>query len=896
VSTDSDERLNEDVSLLTGLLDGAIASQKGAEELQLLRRFRDTASALRAGSLEGGRTAFGELMRPLTLKQSEQLARNFTQLFHLLNAAEEQHRIRVLRRRDRPAAAPDGTIAHACLELKAQGSKVEEVRELLGRLLVMPVLTAHPTEARRSTVLDHLEQISKLLDRLDDPRPGERERREIFSELDEAVLALSGTSEQRPARPTPIDELRAGLQVFERTLMEVTPSILRALEEGLRAAWPDEPWSAPLFLRWGTWIGGDRDGNPFVTAEVTRTALERQRTVALQSALKDASALGRELSIAARVASAPRELLESVEADRARLPEIAAQARRAKDFEPWREKLTFVQARLKRALVRAEGGYPEVAELLHDLELLSRSLEQAGLMRLARGRLLDARRRAEIFGFHTASLDLRQHSAVHEGCVAELLSKSGGPDYRSLSEPQRVELLARVLEHVDVREWKRAELTQQTAEVLDTLAVVGRARRNMGPKACERYVVSFTRSVSDVLEVSFLARAAGLSAAELRPVPLLEQLEDLEHAEALASTMLAVHPLKAILRGELEVMIGYSDSGKQVGYVPSAVALYEAQSVLAKVAQREGQMLTIFHGRGGAVGRGGGPASRAIRAQPPEALRGRLRLTEQGETIAARYARREIARRDLEQMVSAVLVGSLTHDEAPASGHLAAARRFAKAAHQRYRDLVSDSERLADYVVQATPIREISQMSIGSRPAARKSASPKLEDLRAIPWVFCWNQSRHGVPGWFGVGSALAALLESDGLDTARAMYAQWPFFRALVDNAQLAMIRADMDVAAEYAGLAEPGVRELFSLIREEFDRTRRHVLEIAEASELLADRPTLVKIIRRRNPFVDVLSHLQIELLRRLKDTTPEQQEQIRPALFSTIHGIAAGLQTAG
>ncbi|MGZ3439932.1 MAG: phosphoenolpyruvate carboxylase [Polyangia bacterium] len=512
----------------------------------------------------------------------------------------------------------------------------------------------------------------------------------------------------------------------------------------------------------------------------------------------------------------------------------------------------------------------------------------------------DARRRAEVFGFHLASMDLRQHAAVHEAAVAELLAAGGIDGYAALPEPERVALLSTLLERADVgAPRERARLSPATRELLDTLDVVGRARRDSGGAACERYVVSFTREASDLLGVLFLVRAARLSPDELRPVPLLEQLEDLARARPIAESLLRAAPMRAAIGGELEVMVGYSDSSKQAGYVASTVALEEAQTELARVADEHGVMLTIFHGRGGAIGRGGGPASRAIRAQPPEALRGRLRVTEQGETVTARYARPEIARRDLEQMVGAVLDASLqtSHREAPEERRqrralLQDAATVARAAYDR---LVGDGERLARYALEATPIEEIAELPIASRPTSR-SGTLTLKDLRAIPWVFSWAQSRHGLPGWFGLGAALEALLARDGLERVRALYRDWPFFAALVDNAQVALTRSDIDVAREYAQLADPDARRLFAEIEVEHARTVGAVLRVTGERAILAAWPTIAATVQRRNPYVDVLSHTQIELLRRLRAAAGDERERVRRILFVTINGIAAGLQTAG
>ena len=898
------DRLQSDIRLLADLLGETLRERDGDDVLALVDGVRKQAVALRTGQLEGGRDAFAKRVAALDLESLEQVARAFTQFFHLMNVAEEQQRIRMLRRRDRDETPTPGSIASACAEMKRAGATPDDVRTLLGRMFVMPVLTAHPTEARRRTLLDHLHEVSVSLDRLDDPRPGARERREVVEVLREAVLALHCTEEARASRPTPFDEVRAGLHVFERTLLDATPAIYRALEEALEQSWPNERFTVPSFLRWGTWIGGDRDGNPNVTAETTRMALERQRALALSRYVADVEHLGRELSVSARRVpfGGLLELEESLEADRARMPEIAARARRYATFEPWREKLLFMHAKLDGARVRSDAGYADPRRYRDDLRLLERTLAACGLSRLAKGPVRDARRRVEVFGFHLASLDLRQHSALHQGAVAELLARGGVPGYDKLGEEARVARLGALLDRADVGVPRDlGDLSPGTQEILATLDVVGRARRDLGPEACERYVISFTSEVSDVLEVLFLVRAAHLAPDELRPVPLLEQLQDLSRASSVASRMLELPAVRAAVRGELEVMIGYSDSGKQAGYVASSVALHRAQEDLAKVADDAGVLLTVFHGRGGAIGRGGGPANRSIRAQPPRALRGRLRVTEQGETIAARYGRPEIARRDLEQMISAVLVASVAErapvPEAEQSARVVSVERAADAARRAYESLLADRDRLAAYAVAATPIQEVADLPLASRPASRRAAAGlAFEELRAIPWVFSWNQSRHAIPGWFGLGSAIDDLCAHEGGDRARDLYERWPFFRALIDNAQLALARSDIEVASHYARLAGKDARGLFDIIRAEHERTVAGVLSVTGATSLLSKKGALKEAVDRRNPYIDVLSHAQIELLRRLRAAYGAEREHIREILFITINGIAAGLQTAG
>lgn len=897
------QELLDDVRLLTRLLDDAIIERSGPEALAAVDALRRVAPELRAQGGGPAREAFAGRMASLSAEQLADVAHVLTQELQLMNVAEEQHRVRVLRARDQGDAPVAESIAAAISHAKSTGVRADDVRALLARLFVQPVLTAHPTEARRRTVLDHLAEVAGGLDRLDDPRLAAGDRGFVLGRIRESIGALDCTEEARGARPTPLDEVGAGLEVFQRTLLDVTPAVIRELEDSLARFYPGERFDVTAFLKWGTWIGGDRDGHPGVTADVTRAALERYRTFAIRRALRDVADLGRELSISAdRVNHASlAELDASLEDDRARSPDVAARARRTGLREPWREKLRFMRLKLEAALSRGDGAYPDVASYRADLSLLRGALVASGLKRLAHGRLRDAERRAEVFGFHLATLDLRQHSTIHEAAVDELLVHGGVRGYGALPEAERVSLLCGLLERADIAAPRdRHGLSPVTRDLLATLDVVGRARRDQGAEACERYIVSFTSTASDLLEVLFLARAARLAPDELRPTPLLEQLQDLDRGEALARQMLSLAPLRAALRGELEVMIGYSDSGKQVGYVSSTIALRRAQGALAQVADEAGVTLTVFHGRGGAVGRGGGPANFAIRAQPRQALRGRLRVTEQGETITARYGRPEIARRELEQVVNAVLVASLgppfTASPEERRVREATLELAASKAGAVYSELVGDRDRLARYTVAVTPIREISELPIASRPASRK---PKLtlEELRAIPWVFSWNQCRHGVPGWFGLGSALDAMIAERGIDYIRGLYTEWPFFRVLIDNAQLALVRADMDVAEHYARLGDTEGHEVFALIREEYDKALARVLEVVQADTLLAQSPTLAKNVARRNPFVDVLNHAQIELMRRMRAAdSADERERLRRALFVTINGIAAGLMTAG
>jgi phosphoenolpyruvate carboxylase len=888
--------LDRDIARLSDALWSAVLSLGGRTALELCRSLGTQATQLRAGKL--ARSAFRDRIAALSNEALEDVARPYALWCHLMNTAEERQRLRTLRARGDHAA--DG-LAAAIDGLIDSGIGEDELRAWLGRALVMPVITAHPTEARRRSSLDHLARMHALLD---DVELAGRTRSEAAVAAE--VLALQATEDARARRPTPLDEVENALDVFRRSLLDVTPRVYRTIEERIRVRFPDASWRVPPFLRWGSWVGGDRDGNPNVTAQVTRATLARHRALVLNRYLDDVAALGRSLSVSELRARGPiDELHAALEQDRERLPEVAARALPRTPHEPWREKLWYVQARLRATLEHREDGYVDADEYIDDLDLLDRGLRSAGFAAIADQDLRDAIRRAEVFGFHLASLDLRQHSSVHDRVVDEILARGGRTGYLALDEPRRRALLREVLSQpiTPLRDpWDCSPATQET---LATLEVAGRARRELGPHACERYVTSFTREVSDLMEVAFLARAAGLAPGELRPVPLLEQLEDLARAGTIARDTLGEPALRIELGDELEVMIGYSDSGKQVGYVASSVALRRAQLELVEVADAGRVTLTLFHGRGGALGRGGGPASEAIRAQPPAAIRGRLRVTEQGETVTARYANPEIAERDLELALGAVFAAATTErtgqntDRTSRADLVAPADealfdRMADIARRRYLELTADEDRLVRYAIAATPIEDVAHLPIGSRPASRKGGI-SLDTLRAIPWVFSWTQSRHGIPGWFGVGTAIEALAAELGTDGLRAFVDRSRFFRRLIDNTELSLVRSDIDVAREYAQLADPDAKQLFELIADEHARTVTAIRNIVGHEAPITSRPYLRESVARRNAYLDILSHIQIEALRRRRTST-EDADRLTRIVFTTINGIAAGLQTVG
>ncbi len=905
------ERLREDVRLLGSLLGQVLQEQGGPELLECVERVRRQAIACRTEPSAEARRSLRALVESLDLARARQVVRAFTLYFHLINLAEEHHRLRTLQDREvrgQPAPRPD-SIAAALAGLRQDGVPAAALAEFLGRLELRPVFTAHPTEARRASVLLHLRAVGDLLAALDDPRGTPEARRRATDALLSRITALWQTDEVRARRPSPLDEVRGGLYYLERSAWRVAPILYRDLQEAVEHYAPEAAGAVRPYLRFGSWMGGDRDGNPAVTVEVTERTLELHRERALRLYLDEVAALARELSISTRQVGVSAELEASVEQDLAEFPDLFEDPDSPPPSEPYRWKLRVVAERLRRALDRKPGGYADPAAFREDLRRLKRSLEENRGGRISRGRLQDLVVRAETFGFHLASLDLRQESGVHGRVVAHLLYRAGVvDDYLRLPEPERAALLGRLLQQPAVR----AEPEDPEAvEVVRLFQAIPRWQERFGEEACYTYIVSLTEAPSDVLEVLWLMAVAGLylwdagaATSRLQVVPLFERVEELRRCGDVLDALLRtpVYRAQVTAWGDCqEVMLGYSDSNKDGGYLAANWSLHRAQKLLPEVARRHGCTLRLFHGRGGAIGRGGGPAERAILAQPVGALEGGLKLTEQGEVLASRYGNPRIAHRHLEQLTHALLRASLSPAARPDPERLgrweAVMEDLSERSRRAYRALVYEDPDFPAYFAQATPIHEIIGLNIASRPAAR-AGTVRVEDLRAIPWVFSWTQTRTNLPGWYGIGTALDGFIrdQPEGLSELRAMYADWPFFRSVVDNAQISLGTADMEVSRLYAELVEDeGVRErIYGRIRDEYERAVRRVLEVTGQRELLDNSPVLQRSVRLRNPYVDPLHHVQVRLLRERRRTPDDPA--LREAVGLTVNGIAAGVQTTG
>jgi phosphoenolpyruvate carboxylase len=916
--SESRDHLSERIHLLGNLLGQTLVEQEGREVFELVEEIRGLAKAHRAGDAAAGERLAARVAA-LPLPYARSVVKAFAAYFQLVNLAEEHERVRILRERARKAAQSDApigeTLAAAAREMRERGLSAGEVRALVANLFIMPVFTAHPTEAKRRTVLAKLGRMAEILEAMDFHSPTPAESSRAIEQLREEIVALWQTEETRSQRPTVAEEVRNGLYHFESTLFDLAPEIREGLRRALDAEYPGERVEVPAFLRFGSWIGGDRDGNPFVTPQVTEETLREHKLTALRLYMRGLERLHGHLSMAEAL-GITRELAESIAADVALFPDEAARAAERYPAQPYRQKLAYVYRKLQATLQAASrpwrsdhrpqsGTYVSGGALLADLRLVQDSLRAHRGERLADGRLAALVSQVEIFGFHLAILDIRQHSERHASALAEVFGRYGfAGDYAGWVEEKKETLLSAELASARPLTPAHLDFGEATNETLEVFRVIRRAHERVGEQAIDSYVVSMTRGASDLLAVLLLAKDAGVADA-LDMVPLFETIEDLRAAPAIMERLFAspAYAAHVAARGRTQpIMIGYSDSNKDGGYLTANWELHLAQRALARVCDAHGVRLTLFHGRGGSAGRGGGPANRAIRAQPPESVRGRIKLTEQGETITDRYANPELARRHLEQLTHAVLLTMLRpaqEESARVQARDEILHELSRLALDAYRQLVHDSPSCLRYFHAATPIDEIAHLNIGSRPARRR-ASGTIDDLRAIPWVFAWTQSRVNLPGWYGLGSALGAWAGADAARWQRlsALHREWPFFRATIDNAQMSMRKADLLIAGLYASLADAATRDaVLPLLRAEFERSEGAILRLTGQRDLLDNEPWLQRAIRVRNPYIDPMNEIQVALLRRLRaDPSGSESTPLRAVVLLSVNGIAAGLRNTG
>ncbi len=904
------------VRLLGDVLGRTIAEIEGEEQREVVEEVRALAKAYRGGDASAGQR-LTDLVATMPTAQARVVVTAFAAWFRLVNLAEDQglvRRLQRLRRENEDTGQPFPETLHAAVARFAErGLDAEQARAALEQLAVRPVLTAHPTEAKRRTTLTKLGRVADALRRLDDPvlTPEDRSATERF--LAEEVASLWLTDETRVRPPTVIDEVRNGLYWVDAVLFDLVPRLYRDLTGAFAAVYPDAPpLDAGRFLRLGSWIGGDRDGNPNVTVDVTEATWREQQVMSIRLLRRSIDRLHAHLSVSERRGTSP-ELAERLEALRSAHPDAARDIDRRYPQQPHRQFLALVYQQLLTTERHAgrtwradrrtvPERYTSAEELLVDLATLRASLRSVGARAIADGRIADLEIQARVFGFHLVTLDLRQHAGRHRAALTALYRHYGEvEDYGALPEDEKVAILEREL--VGPRPLTPAllDLDEDSEQTFALFRLLRRAHERLGPAACDAYVISMTEHVSDVLAVLAMARDADV-ADGLDIVPLFETVDDLHRAPQVMTALFELPAYRDHLRrrgDHQQVMIGYSDSNKDGGYLAATWQLQRAQRELAALADAHGVTLTLFHGRGGSIGRGGGPANAAIRAQPPESVRGRIKLTEQGEVIAARYRDRVLAHRHLEQIVSATLLTSLPDRPPSTSARVdEVLDACAELARDAYRTLVHETPELVAYLHEATPLDAVAELKLASRPA-RRAAGAGIGDLRAIPWVFGWTQCRVHLPAWYGVGSAFTTWASDDEArwQELAELYADSPLLQVTLANVGMALAKADLAIAADYASLARPEVRDaVLPELRAEHDRTVDAIRRIT-GSGPAEDDQELREVLRLRDPYLDPLHALQVRLLGRLRrEPDAEGADAVRDAVLIATNGIAAGLRNTG
>ncbi len=912
-ATDKDLPLRDDIRLLGRLLGDTVREQEGAEAFDIVERIRRSSIAFHRDNDAAARAELEGTLDRLTSDETMIVVRAYSYFSHLANIAEDLHHIRRSRAHQIAGSAPrEGSLPHALQRATDSGVGPAALAAFFGDALIVPVLTAHPTEVQRKSVLDTERRIAGLLEYRDRTLLTPEERDANDEAVRRHVLALWQTRMLRRQRLAVIDEVANGLAFYDHTFLQELPRLYAGLEDDLARRDDGVARELPSFLRMGSWIGGDRDGNPFVTADVLRRALRMQSARIFTWYLEQLHELGADIPGATTVIDASPGLLALAE----RSPDPHPQ----RADEPYRRALTGLYARVAatareldhleamRHAVGEAAPYAGAGELAADLDTIHQSLCEHNSALLARGRLRQLRRAVSVFGFHLASLDLRQNSEVHERVVAELFAAARPDvDYRALDEDARMALLAGELATPRLLSSPFVDYSDETRGELEICRAAAEMRRCYGDASIVNYVISKTDGVSDVLEVALLLREAGLlrpqeDRLDLNIVPLFETIGDLRNAGRVMDRLLSLPGYARFLPargGTHEVMLGYSDSNKDGGFLTSGWELFKAERALVEVFARHGVRLRLFHGRGGSVGRGGGPTYQAVLAQPAGAVQGQIRVTEQGEVIAAKYGNPDIGRRNLETLVAATLEATLLPErgDAPRAAYVEAMDALSAHAFRAYRKLVYETPGFERYFWESTVISEIADLNIGSRPASRKK-STAIEDLRAIPWVFSWAQCRLMLPGWYGFGTAVDSWLAENpgGLELLREMHRDWPFFATLLSNMDMVLAKTDLAIASRYAALVgDAALRErIFPRLRAEHRATVQNLLSITGSEHLLQSNPLLARSIRNRFPYLDPLNHLQVELLRRYR--AGDRDDRTKRGIHLTINGIAAGLRNSG
>jgi phosphoenolpyruvate carboxylase len=922
------EPLRRDIQLFTALLGEVLREHSRKRVLVVVERLRDGFIALRDADDPDLRAKLMKRIDGLDPQTLSEVVRAFNIYFGLVNTAEEVHGH--LRRMDLISTGGPlwlGSFDQTVREFKADGVSPEHFQSLLEHLVYLPVFTAHPTEAKRRTILETFRRIFLVAQDLHRRRLNDEELEERLQAILTQIQILWKTDEVRVHKPQVTDEVRQGLHFFRESLFDAVPEVYRNLGRAVRRIYgPDAGLRIPSFIRFGSWIGGDRDGNPGVKPETTELAVRMHHELVLEAYIERVIALRRLLSHTDNLCPPSPAFLDSLDADEEYWVDIMGESMRRYTHEPYRRKLAIVRHRLEANLVRVRArmagdpaelpeGYGDVRDFLADLHLIRDSLISHGDASAATGDLQDLIWLAETFGFHLVHLDLRQESGRHTAAVTELFARqAGAPYYQAFTEEQRRVVLAEAIAHPHPFIIDKATLTPETRETLETFEVIARMRAEISPEVFGAYVISMTHSASHVMEVMLLARLAGLAGChrggwfcDIHIAPLFETIEDLTHIDAVMAALFDDPTYQALLKAsgnQQEVMLGYSDSCKDGGILASGWRLYEAQKKVIALADDRGVSCRLFHGRGGTVGRGGGPTYEAILAQPVDTVHGQIKFTEQGEVLSYRYANPETARYELTMGISGLIKASRCLIEEPAedrNDYLGIMDELARLGEEAYRDLVLGTDGFLDYFYEVTPVDAIARLNIGSRPSHRTGGDRSLGSIRAIPWVFGWAQARHTIPAWFGVGLALERWRNNDveRLAKLQRMYNEWPFFRALLSNIQMSLFKAEMNIAREYVRLARDQERALaiYERIRAEYQRTLTQVLNVAGLHSLMEETPELQLSLARRNFYLDPLNHIQLAVLERYRsEPVEEEREQWLDPLLRSINAIAAGMRNTG
>ncbi|WP_047393327.1 phosphoenolpyruvate carboxylase [Chitinibacter sp. ZOR0017] len=910
---EKDLPLKRDLDLLAALLSDTIREQAGAATAEQIESIRELAIRYVQGHDPDAGKALARSLSTLDMPATMALVRAFSYFSHLSNIAEDLHHNR--RRRAHKVAGSNpqrGSIAAVLNTLRERGVKPFEILSLLNDTLIAPVMTAHPTEVKRKTILECHRALGDLLTQRDRKQMTPDELEANQEALERVMITLWQTREIRTVKLTVQDEIENGATHFRNTFLHEIPRLYQDMEDRLSAL-TNEQVTLPNFIQVGSWIGGDRDGNPFVTADVMRYAVSRQAGVALDYYYQQCLKLESELSMSTRLVQIDQDLSA-----------LAAQATddiARKSEEPYRLAVTAIASRIFATAIeigtfhhqlhdvaRAQP-YASADELAADLAVIARSLKAHGAAKLANGRLRRLQRAVSVFGFYLAPIDMRQFAGMHEKMISELFNRAGLEEYLALDEQsRRVVLLRELASPRPLICPHDVAYSPDVQQELDILKAAAEIQARYGEAVLPNYIISNCASVSDMLEVAVLLNDVGLVSlaptvrSKVNIIPLFETTGDLRASGEIMTELFAIPQWRQLLtcRGDVqEVMLGYSDSNKDGGYLTSNWELYKAELTLVDVFKEAGIKLRLFHGRGGTVGRGGGPAYDAILAQPAGSVNGQIRITEQGEVITAKYADREVGRRNLEILVAATLDASFPGEQTiDPTARRSLMERLSNSAYRFYRDLVYATPDFITYFLEATPIKEIPNLNIGSRPSARKNTN-SISDLRAIPWVFSWSQCRLMLPGWYGFGHAISEYLAEsgdEGLKNLQELYATWPFFQTTISNMEMVLAKSDIAIAARYSELVQDQdvAKRIFGRIKDEWQRAVSAVLAITGHEELLGDNPMLARSLNNRLPYLDPLNHLQVELLKRIR--AGDDSEELRHAVHLTINGVAAGLRNSG